>query len=292
MRDVPPAKRRTLLDRGELTASYYTLTGAPLGQPPRHTLAARAQAAAAAGFQSLALSPDELSLARAAGDDLGRLVATVAEHGLRVSELEPLRGWDGAPSAELAAAECLIYELADAFGARQVNVIQVVGEEVPDAVVAERFAALCARASRHGLTVAFEPRAHSPVSSPARAARLVEEAGAANSGIVLDAYHFHRAGITAAELAALPPASIASVQLNDMHAQPVGSAAEDALEHRLAPGAGDIDLAGWLQSLAAIGADVPIAVEAMSRELDALPIDAAAMRAASGARAVLAAARS
>lgn len=288
---MPPAER-TLLDRGELTASYYTLTGAPFGRPPRHTLAARAKAAAAAGFQSLALSPDELVHARAAGDGLEHLVAIVAEHGLRVSELEPLRGWDGEPSAESATAERLIYELADAFGARQVNVIQMVGEGVPQALVAERFAALCARASQHGLTVAFEPRANSPVSSPARAARLIEEAGAPNAGIVLDAYHFHRAGIAAAELAVLPPASIASVQLNDMHAQPVGSAGNDALEHRLVPGAGDIDLAGWLRDLAAVGIDVPIAVEAMSQELDALPIDLAAMRAAAGARAVLAAARS
>ena len=34
-----------LLDGADLVASYYTLTGAHLGMPPRHTLAERAKAA-------------------------------------------------------------------------------------------------------------------------------------------------------------------------------------------------------------------------------------------------------
>jgi len=266
-----------LLDRTDLVASYYTLTGAHLSLPPRHSLAARAEAAAAAGFTGLALAPAEA----AAG--IPALVEATA--GLAVPELEPLRGWDSGGRGDEEA----VFALADAFGARQVTTIQVV-EDAPAELLAERFAGLCARAAEHGLTVGFEARANSPVSTPAEAAALVRAAGAPNAGIVLDAYHVHRAGVTLADLAPVTDL-VVSLQLNDMLAEPRPDPAEDALEFRLVPGEGVIDLPGWLAGLAGLGTDVPIAVEVLSREHDARPLREAAARAVDGARRALAAAR-
>lgn len=270
-----------LLDRTDLVASYYTLTGAHLSLPPRHPLAARAEAAAAAGFTGLALAPAEA----AAG------IASVREavSGVAVPELEPLKGWDSGGRDDEEA----VFALADAFGSRQVTTIQLVDPAVHAVsadLLAERFAGLCERAAAHGLTVGFEPRANSPVATPAQAAALVRASGAANAGIVLDAYHVHRAGVTLADLAPVADL-VVSLQLNDMLAEPRPDPAEDALEFRLVPGEGAIDLAGWLAGLAGLGIDAPIAVEVLSREHDARPLEEAAARATEGARCALVAAR-
>ena len=282
-----------LLARTDLAASYFTLTGSALGEPPRHSLASRAAAATEAGFTALALAPGELVHARESAAGINGLREIIDRHELAVTELEPLRGWDGeGVDADSALAdELAMYELADAFGSRQINAIQVVGPEVPRDLVAERFAAICDRAADHGLIVAFEPRANSPVSTAAGAAELLKASGRSNTGIVLDSYHVHRSGVTLEDLAGLPAGMIASVQLNDMHAVPIGSAFEDATEHRLPPGEGDIDLAAWLVGLGELGIDVPIAVEVMSREFTHITVEEAARRAADGARTVLAGAR-
>jgi sugar phosphate isomerase/epimerase len=268
-----------------LTASFYMLTGVRIGEPPRFGLAERAAAAAAAGFTGIALAPEELRRARADGADVSDLVATVSAHGLAVPELEPLRGWEESDVA--SEDELLIYELADAFGATRVNTIQVAGDDADQGLVARRLALVARRAAEHGLTVAFEPRAHSAVASPAAAGVLIELADAPNLAITLDAYHFHRAGICIADLSDLNPELVCSIQLNDMLAEPHGSAVEDALDFRLSPGDGTIDLPAWLGVLRTRGITGPVSVEALSRDLRAMPVDAAARHAASGAHAVL-----
>ncbi|GAA4910959.1 sugar phosphate isomerase/epimerase [Actinomycetospora succinea] len=263
-----------LRERTDLVASYYTLTGAHLSHPPRHTLADRARAAAAAGFTGMALAPAE-----AAG---GVDAVVAALDGLPAPEIEPLKGWDSGGRDDEAA----VFALAGAFSSRQVTTIQLV-DDVPDDLLAERFAGLCARAAEHGLTVGFEPRANSVVSTPAQAAALIEASGAAHAGIVLDAYHVHRAGVSLDDLAP-HAARVVSIQLNDALARPRPDPGEDATEFRLVPGEGAIDLPAWLDGLDRLGIDVPLAVEALSRENNARSLADAAVRAFAGARAVLA----
>ncbi|ODU03088.1 MAG: hypothetical protein ABS81_15350 [Pseudonocardia sp. SCN 72-86] len=257
-----------LLDRTDLVASYFTLTGEHMSKPPRHSLRDRARAAEAAGFTGLALAPGEA----AAGVD----AVVAALDGFPAPEIEPLKGWDSGSRDDEEA----VFALADALGCRQVTTIQLVGAEEPQLV--DRFAGMCARAAEHGLTVGFEPRANSPVSTPAQAAALITASGASNAGIVLDAYHCHRAG--AVEIAPFAHL-VVSVQLNDMLAEPRPDPAEDALEFRLTPGDGVIDLHSWLIELDHLGIDVPVAVEILSREHNVLPLESAATRAAAGGRA-------
>jgi sugar phosphate isomerase/epimerase len=260
-----------LLDRTDLVASYFTLTGEHMSKPPRHTLRDRARAASDAGFTGLALAPAEVV---AAGID----AVVAALDGFPAPEIEPLKGWDSGSRDDEEA----VFALADALGCRQVTTIQLVGVEEPR--LAERFAGMCARAAEHGLTVGFEPRANSPVSTPAQAAALITTSGASNAGIVLDAYHMHRAGpVDLAPYAHM----VVSVQLNDMLATPRPDPVEDALEFRLTPGDGVIDLHSWLIELDHLGIDVPLAVEVLSRGHNALPLAEAASRAAAGGRAAL-----
>lgn len=272
-----------------LIVSYYTLTGAPVGAPPRHSLAARAAAARAAGFTGMALAPDELLREDAEFESAVEIGALLAEHGLDAPELEPLRGWDGEPDEAAAVAERALFELAEALGSERVNTIQMVDPAaVGERLVAERLAAVCDRAAEHGLTVSFEPRANSPVATPAAALELLDAAGRENSGITLDAYHFHRAGLGPQDLAAIPAERITGLQLNDMLAEPAGDPVADALEHRMVPGEGTIELGAWLAALRAHGVAAPPAVEAISRVQMERPLEEAARRAAEGARAALA----
>ena len=179
-----------------------------------------------------------------------------------------------------------MYELADACGATRLTAIQVVGDEVPPETVAERFAAVCDRAAAHGLTVAFEPRASSPVETPAAAAALLERAGRANVGIVVDHYHAHRGGWGAEEVAAAG-VPVVAIHLNDTTTVPLDSPLADALENRLAPGEGDLDVPAWIAALTAAGIEAPYAVEVLSAAARELPLAEAATRAFTGARTAL-----
>jgi sugar phosphate isomerase/epimerase len=268
-----------------LTASYFTLTGAPPGQPPRFPLTERAAAAREAGFTAMALAPAEVVIARAAGLSPADLRAALDQVGIAVDDLEPLRGWDGDEGA--ADAEAAMYELADAFGAERLTAIQVVGDEVDPNAVAARFAALCDRVDAHGMTVVFEPRAASPVETPAGAAALLERAGRSNVGLAVDHYHAHRGGWGAADVVAAG-VPVAAIHLNDTTTVPLDSPLADALENRLAPGEGDLDVAAWIASLEAAGIEAPFAVEVLSAAARDLPLKEAARRAATGARTALA----
>jgi sugar phosphate isomerase/epimerase len=267
-----------------LTASYFTLTGAPPGEPPRFPLVERAEAAREAGFASMALSPGEVGIARAAGLSPADLREQLDGVGMPVTDLEPLRGWDEGEGAAREAEEAM-HELADAFGAARMIAIQVV-EDVPPETVAERFAGVCDRAAAHGLTVAFEPRANSPVDTPAGVAALLERAGRDNVGIVADCYHAHRGGWGAADLLAAG-VPVVGIHLNDTTAIPLDSPLRDALDNRLAPGEGDLDVKAWVAALAAARIEAPYAVEVLSATARRLSLAEAAARAATGARTVL-----
>ncbi len=268
-----------------ICASYYTLSGALPTDPPRFGLVERAQAALEAGFASMALAPGEVAAARAAGLTPTDLREPLDEVGIVVRDLEPLRGWDAEEGGARADEEA-IHELADAFGATQVIAIQMV-DDVPPATVAERFAGVCERAAAHGLTVAFEARAHSPVETPAGVGELFERAGRDNVGAVVDCYHAFRAGWGAAEVAAAG-VPVTAIHLNDTTAVPLESPVRDAIDNRLAPGEGDQDVRGLLASLAAAGIEAPFAVEVLSAAARELPLAEAARRACTGARSVLA----
>ena len=67
----------------------------------------------------------------------------------------------------------------------------------------DAFGALCDRAG-DDLTVALEFMPYSGVPDLATAWQVVEGAGRANSGLIVDVWHWARAGMTAADLDGVP----------------------------------------------------------------------------------------
>jgi sugar phosphate isomerase/epimerase len=91
----------------------------------------------------------------------------------------------------------------------------VVGLDPDEDRLVDRFAALAELSASYTIALQLEFMVFSEVKSLAQAVRIVRRSGAATAGIVVDALHLHRTGSTPADVAALQPSLLASVQLCD-----------------------------------------------------------------------------
>jgi sugar phosphate isomerase/epimerase len=264
------------MSTSDLVLSVLTLRNA--------TFARRVLAAAAAGFSAIGFGATDYLNARRDGFSEDQLCEYVARHDLKVSELEFLRDWWAEPDIRGARLEeDLLFYLADLLGADQINI--GLFTDVPDEVVNASFRRLCARAADHGVRIGLEFIPYSSLRTLERARQIVSDSGAPNAGLILDAWHWHRAGADVDELRTLDAAEVASIQLNDAQPVPDPDPRHESLYLRRLPGDGVIDLAGFLGTLRSVGVQAPIAVEVLSAELDAHPpVEAARMAAQSVAR--------
>lgn len=93
------------------------------------------------------------------------------------------------------------------------------------------------------------------------ALELARECGT-NVGLVLDAWHWHHAGATAADIEAAGASRIVHIHVSDAKAQP----AEDVRDNqRLMPGEGVIDLMTFFRTLARIGYEGGVSPEPIGR---------------------------
>jgi len=261
-----------------LVCSSYTL-GTEVG------FADRVRAAAAAGYDGIGLRAENYW--DAGLDDAGMLA--VAERlGVRILEVEYLTAW-GTPADRDEAQqekERTVFSMARAFGVRHVNAGLL--EKLPLDVMTDAFAALCERAGPD-LTVALEFMPYSGVPDLATAWQVV--ANVPTGALVVDNWHWARAGQQPADLDGVPAERIVSVQLCDVRAQPMQPPRAESLGHRLPPGQGHGDTVGLVRALSAHGVTPAVmAVEVISDELVARGVDVAARVTADAAREVLAAA--
>lgn len=104
-------------------------------------------------------------------------------------------------------------------------------------------------------------------------------------GLLLDSYHWYTSHGTVEDLMMLDPAMVLHIHLNDAMAGPV----DELLDmKRLLPGAGVIDLPGFLGALARLGYDGAVSVETFSDSLDAAGPEEAARLAGETTRRTLA----
>jgi len=258
------------------------------------SLAEKCAAAVAGGFRALTLWPDDVARAAKDGIALAEIRPRLADHGLVVADLDPLLRWlpdEAIPPGVSAATEPEFLAIAEAVGARSLNVAQGFGARVDRDRAAEALAGVCDRAREHGLLVTLEYLPWSGIPDAATALAIAERSGRANATLMIDTWHTFRGPTDEAQLRALPGARVGSVQLNDALAEPAANLVAETLDARLLPGAGAIPLVRWLRILDAIGSMAPIGVEVFSRALDALPPVEVGRRCGAAARAVLAAAR-
>jgi sugar phosphate isomerase/epimerase len=241
------------------------------------------RAAAAATFDGIGLRAENYW---DAGLDHATMLAVAEQHGVRILEVEYLTGWGTAADRDEAQQEKerTVFHMARAFGVRHVNAGLL--EKLPIEAMSEAFAELCERAGPD-LTVALEFMPYSGVPDLATAWRIVQ--GIPHAGLIVDCWHWARAGQRPADLAEVPPERIVSVQLCDVRAEPMEPLRAESLGHRLPPGQGHGDAVGLVRALIAHGVTPAVlAVEVISDELVARGVDVAARVAADAAREVLA----
>jgi sugar phosphate isomerase/epimerase len=225
-----------------------------------------AGASAGAGFPTFSLWS---FYATNNGVDTARMMFDDA--GVAVRAVEAATQWTEGPEAAVADAD-LQLDVASAFGA-DLLLACTMAPTMDAARATEGFAALCERASEHGVRVAIEFLPWSAVPDLATTWQLVQESGAANGGIVIDMMHWQRqpGGPNLELLRQIPGDRIPYVQVCDAAPNPsdTGDYLTEALTARPAPGQGCVDIAALLGVLAEIDADPYFALEVFNAELAA-----------------------
>jgi sugar phosphate isomerase/epimerase len=229
-------------------------------------------AAQAGGFDAISLFPAHYRQARDSGLADADLRAMLADRGLCIAELDPLLNWVPGHAFPTDAGmgvvdEDTFYRIADALGARSLNVVWALPERVPEELLIEAFAALCGRAARHGLLAHIEFLPWAQIDDIEAALRIVRRADRPNGGVMFDSWHHFRSGFDAARLAQLPLDKVMAVQLNDAPRRAEDDLVEETMQRRLLPGAGDIPLAQLVAALREGGCNAPLGVEVFSTEL-------------------------
>lgn len=156
------------------------------------------------------------------------------------------------------------------LGATHISAIgtEIVGNDsfLSEAERVDLLAGLCEQAARFGLHVGVEFMRYRDISNLAAALALIEAAGKANAGVIMDMLHFHRTGGTPRELAACPPGRIAYVQLCDAGpvVPPLEALSTEARGGRLHLGDGVIPLDDMLDALPdglQMVVEIPVAAE-------------------------------
>ena len=250
----------------------------------------RVRAAAQAGFAAMGLYIGDYQRLRAEGAKDADLRAILRHYGLRVVEIEALRGWSakGPEQEAYQKAEREVFAMSDALGpGHHVQVIGPYTGTLDDA--AQAFAGVCDRAAEHGLAAAIEflPEMTN-IPDAATAMQLVTKAGRPNGGICLDSWHHFRGANDDDMLRAIPAEHIFTVQFDDGPRQRVDpDYYADCTQYREVPGDGGFDLPGFLRLLAEMGVRLPLSVEVMSAKLRTRPADEIARRLADATRAIL-----
>jgi len=207
----------------------------------------------------------ELTVLPHYADALGRLDAAarqrirglLASHGLELPAIAAHFGLlapegDGAAAQlrDLEAAAVLAVDLAPPGGPPPV-LDTTAGASPSDwaavrARLAERTAAVCGRAARHGVALAIEPHVHSCLDRPERVLWLLREVGAPNLRVNLDISHFDVQGMDLEAVCAQLGPLAAHTHVKDER----GRAPDFEF---LIPGEGTFDCAVFLQAMQRAG---------------------------------------
>jgi sugar phosphate isomerase/epimerase len=269
----------------ELLASFWTIAGDVYPTGPSEVspflFRDRVAAAAEAGFTGIGLvHADVVAVAGEIG--LPEMARILQGHGIRHVELEFVQHWyqqAGPLRDEADRVRRDLFVAAEVLGARDVKIAPEYGAvdiDLPRHI--EAFASVCRQAREHGTLVALEVMPFSNVATLETAMAIVEGSGVGNGGLLLDIWHVERGGISPADVAALPPGAIVSVELDDAALEPVGTLFEDTVFHRRCCGEGAFDIPGFIAAVDAAGYTGPYGVEVISAEHRMLPLGVAARK--------------
>lgn len=255
------------------------------------------RAAAAGGFTSLAITAPTYARARASGLSPADMKSRAADHGVPLRHLDTLATW--APvqlagnDADLQARS--VATLDQGFGmCAELGLTRILAtaayrkDAVPLPQLVVGFGKLCERAAQLGIWVDLEPMPFTGCPDVAAAWAIVGGAAQANSGILLDSWHFFKAGQTLDALANIPGRCFCTMQLSDAPlAQDPDTLAEDTIKARRWPGQGELPLVDFARAVQEKGFLTAVGQEVFNPAADQLSAEAVGRRAAETTRTVL-----
>jgi sugar phosphate isomerase/epimerase len=139
----------------------------------------------------------------------------------------------------------------------------------------DRYAELCAEAAgQTDAVIAYEFMPFDVnVNSLDAALQVVEGAGAANGGLVIDTWHMSKLGIAPDDLRRIPLPYLGWIELSDGRFENMEDPIDEVVNHRDLPGEGEFDIQGYVDACRDHGYPGPWAVEVLSEELRNNPIE-------------------
>jgi 4-hydroxyphenylpyruvate dioxygenase len=244
-------------------------------------LADQLRATSLAACDALSVTPSDYVKWLGTNLSTREMLAMADDAGVRITHLDPFVRWidEWAPDLPDFPTDAIAFEADDFF--RMAAALEVesftawagfpAGRYQTNQLI-DAFGELCRRAAVEGLRCDLEFIPVFGIRDLRIAWAIVEGAGAANSGIVLDLWHYMRGGRDDALLRSIPGDRITAVQLCDATtALPAGmSLVEDGLNNRRAPGDGDFPVQEIIQVLRESGGLNNVGLEIFSPQFDAM----------------------
>ena len=250
----------------------------------------RVSAAKEAGFEGIGLRAETYVDALNEGLFDADILAILDKYGMKVTEVEYIVQWaENHRSYEQKYKEQMCFHMCQLFGVNHINCGLMENYSVEH--TAQKLRELCHRAGKY--TIGVEPMPYSGLPDIKKAWAVVKASGCDNAKLILDSWHWVRAGqpYDQALLADIPAEKIVAVQINDVQAHPYAKSIlrDESMHDRMLPGTGYGDTAGFVKMLRDKGIQPAVmGVEVISDEILAAGVAAAAKANFDATRAVLA----
>ncbi len=220
-------------------------------------------AIASAGFDGVEIFENDFLAFDGGPAEAGRMVR---DHGLEISLFQPFRDFEGMPEPQRSRAFERAERKFDLMHELGADLVLVCSNVSPLALggidrAAEDFHELGERAARHGIRIGYEALAWGRHINDHRDAwEIVKRADHPNVGLILDSFHTLARKIDPQTIRSIPGDRIFFIQLAD-----APQIEMDLLywsrHFRNMPGEGDLDVVGFMRSVAATGYNGPLSLE-------------------------------
>ncbi|NMO91546.1 sugar phosphate isomerase/epimerase and 4-hydroxyphenylpyruvate domain-containing protein [Actinomycetospora sp. TBRC 11914] len=227
------------------------------------TLTDKLSAASGAGFDGVEIFENDLV---AAPFPPAELRVRCADLGLAVELYQPFRDAEALPPEAFARVLRRAERRFDVMESLGADTMLMCSSTSPDAIddddlAAEQLHTLAERAGNRGLRIAYEALAWGRhVSTWDHSWAIVSRAGHPSLGLCLDSFHVLSRGSDPSKFAAVPADRLFFLQLADAPHLAM-NVLEWSRHHRLFPGQGAFDLAGFLGQVLAAGYRGPLSLE-------------------------------
>ena len=238
----------------------------------------RVSAAKAAGFEGIGLRAETYVDALNEGLFDSDILAILEKYDMKVTEVEYIVQWAEAHrSYEEKYKEQLCFHMCELFGVNHINCGLMENYSVE--WTAQKLKELCGRAGKY--TIGVEPMPYSGLPGIRKAWEVVKGSGCDNAKLILDSWHWIRAGQSYDPelMADIPADKIVAIQLNDVQARAYAASIlrDESMHDRALPGKGYGNSAGFVEMIKAKGiSPAVVGVEVISDEILATGVNEAA----------------